>query len=141
MKTILLSLAIALATTSVTAQTSKAVSKEILCKAFTVYKEAGAESMAGKRAVLDVIENRMRLRDMKACQIMSQKGQFSFYSHGMKVTAKSVPKKALTDYFIVANMRRVLSRDVEYFHNRSVKPKWTKKLKRVARIGGHIFYE
>jgi len=107
------------------------------CKAYTILREAGGESLKGKRAVLDVVENRMRLRDMSACQVMSQKGQFSFFT---KTTQVIVTKEALTDYFKVANMRRVLKKDVEYFHNVDVTPEWANSMINVSNIGRHRFY-
>jgi spore germination cell wall hydrolase CwlJ-like protein len=107
------------------------------CKAFTVMREAGGESLKGKRAVLDVVENRMRLRNLSACQVMSQKAQFSFFT---KNTEVRVSKEALTDYFRVANMRRVLKKDVEYFHNVDVTPEWAGSMINVSNIGRHKFY-
>jgi len=107
------------------------------CKAYTVMREAGGESLKGKRAVLDVVENRMRLRNLSACQVMSQRGQFSFFT---KTTQVRIPKEALTDYFRVANMRRVLRKDVEYFHNVDVTPEWAGSMINVGNIGRHRFY-
>ena len=110
---------------------------ETYCKAYTVMREAGGESLKGKRAVLDVVENRMRLRNLSACQVMTQRGQFSFFT---KNTEVRIPREALTDYFRVAKMRRVLKKDVEYFHNVDVTPEWAGSMINVSNIGRHRFY-
>lgn len=111
---------------------------DTLCKAYTVFREAGGESLRGQRAVLDIVENRMRIRNKTACEIMAERGQFSFYKAGMRI---KITMDVLLNFLNVANMQPVLPRNCEYFHNRSVKPPWSKKFKRVVTIGGHSFYE
>jgi spore germination cell wall hydrolase CwlJ-like protein len=116
--------------------TALASQSEFLCKAYTVYREASGEPLVGKRSVLDVIENRMRIRKKTACQVMSEKSQFSFYKPGMKM---QIPEKFLTEFLKVITMRRVLPTDVEHFHTRGMKPPWSSRMRKVAVIGNHIF--
>lgn len=109
---------------------------EDMCKALTIYKEANTESLAGKRAVLDVIQTRMRKQNKTACQIIKQPKQFSWHKRGMKLHAT---KDMLTTFYRIDKMAPVY-KNAEFFHNTSVKPNW-KGLKRIGKIGGHIFYE
>lgn len=110
--------------------------QEDMCKALTIYKEANTESLKGKRAVLDVIQTRMRKQNKTACLIIKQPKQFSWHRRGMKLHAT---KEMLTTFYIVDRMKPVY-KNSEFFHNTSVKPNW-RGLKRVGRIGRHIFYE
>ena len=107
------------------------------CLAYTLYKEANTEILRAKRAVYDVLLNRMRIRDKTACEIVKEKGQFSWYKRGMKL---KVTEDMLTELDNVSSMKPVLPRNAQYFHNKSVKPEWARKLKRVTVIGGHTFY-
>ena len=112
------------------------VTSEDMCKALTIYKEANTESLAGKRAVLDVIQNRMQKQNKTACFVIKQPKQFSWHKRGMKLHAT---KEMLTEFYKVDKMAPVY-KNAEFFHNTSVKPSW-KGLRRVGKIGGHIFYE
>lgn len=109
---------------------------EVDCLAYTLHKEARGESLRGRRAVLDVIYNRMRIRELTACQVMKQRSQFSWYSKSVKIKMEI---KVLTEFFIVDAMQPVLPSNVEYFHTRQIRPSWTRNLKRVAIIGNHVF--
>jgi spore germination cell wall hydrolase CwlJ-like protein len=107
------------------------------CKAYAVHKEARGESDAGKKAVLQVIENRMRKAGKTCLQIVSQPGQFSWYVGRAAIKANQAMRSTLNK---LKEMPSVLGKNVVSFHNTSVKPKW-KNLVREARIGRHIFYK
>lgn len=107
-----------------------------MCKALTIYKEANTESLAGKRAVLDVIQNRMKRQNKSACLIIKQPKQFSWHKSGMKLHAT---KDMLTTFYRIDKMTPVY-KNAEFFHNTSVHPNW-KGLRMVGKIGRHIFYE
>ena len=111
---------------------------ETFCKAFTVFKEANMESRRGKRAILDIIENRMRLRNKTACQVMQEPHQFSFWRKGLK---EKLSITTLTEFIEISNMDSVLDGNVEYFHNKMVKPNWSRRLRKVVTIGNHAFYK
>ena len=117
-------------------QQAFSASSEDMCKALTIYKEANTESIRGKRAVLDVIENRMQRQSKTACFVIKQPKQFSWHKRGMKLHAT---KEMLTTFYKVNNMEHVY-KNAEFFHNTSVHPNW-KGLRKVGKIGRHIFYE
>ena len=108
------------------------------CVAVAVYMEAGGESLRGQRAVAEVIWNRAKLRHKHVCEIVTQPHQFSFYHPGFSLKAS---KEQLTRLKKLVTMQPVLGTAVTHFHAFYVKPKWAKKLKRVAVIGAHIFYQ
>jgi spore germination cell wall hydrolase CwlJ-like protein len=117
---------------------SEATSKhsEDICKAYTIAHEAENQGMRGKRAVLDVIENRERIRGLSACGVIREKAQFSFYKANLKM---KVSKEQLQDYRNTDMMQPVLDECAEYFHALHSHPKWH-RMKLVAVIKQHRFY-
>lgn len=107
------------------------------CLAYVVAREATGEPIRGRRAVLDVILNRMHLRGKNACSIISEPSQFSWYrgKKHIKVTIEM-----LLDFFLVDSLDPVLENSVQYFVSKRLKPYWTKRMKKVATIGNHSFY-
>jgi len=106
---------------------------DIRCSANAMYGEARGESLSGKRAVIDVIEERMMSRDMTACEVVSEPGQFAGYDKSRKVT-----KQMLTSFIVASNMTPVVER-AEYFHSTSVSPNW-KHVTKLATVNHSIFY-
>lgn len=86
--------------------------------------------------MLDVIHNRMRRQGASACVIVKQPKQFSWHKRGMKLHAT---KEMLTEFYKVDRLTPIY-KNAEFFHNTSVKPNW-KGLRKVGKIGRHIFYE
>jgi spore germination cell wall hydrolase CwlJ-like protein len=69
------------------------------------------------------------------CEVVYQKHQFTGIR---KAPAPSAASKKATQ--LALQNAQSLNQDVLYFHNTSVKPSWTKRLKRVIQKGTHIFY-
>ncbi len=108
------------------------------CKAFILFKEANLEPMRAKKAVLDVVNTRMKVKKKSACQIMKEKHQFSFYRPKMKIV---VDKEMLEVYDKVNRMQPVF-KEAQFFHHVKVKPKWNyRKLKYLGTVGSHRFYK
>jgi spore germination cell wall hydrolase CwlJ-like protein len=105
--------------------------------AYAVHKEAGGEPLKGQRAVLDVIHNRMWQRKMSACEVVTERKQFSFYEATQEFKLEA---KELTHFADIARMPRVLSGKVSHFHATYVKPRWSAGMKKAVKIGSHIFY-
>lgn len=111
---------------------------EASCKFAAIYHEARGSSLAGQKAVLEVVSNRMRIRGMTACQVIAEKGQWSWYG---KKPMKQMTQK-MKDWLLEVEMsRKVLGSGVEYFHNGKVKPKWARKMELVVIVDGHKFYK
>ena len=123
------------------------------CLAAAVYYEAGTEPVAGQRAVAQVVLN--RVRDGKfppsVCGVVYQRAhrhhaacQFSFVCDGsfhrrppgarQLAHARSIAEQAL------AGMVAPEVGTATFYHASYVHPSWVRRLVRVDRIGGHIFY-
>lgn len=122
--------------------TSLPQSNELFCLTQNVYYEARAESREGKIAVALVTLNRTEDKRYPStiCGVVFQKKQFSWttsYNKGginMKQwrLSQEAALEAFMDRSILGKFRAT------HFHNLSVNPQW--KLRKVAKIGNHIFY-
>lgn len=138
LKTILLALILA---TSV----AHAGQKEIKCLAENIYYESSGESLAGKLAVAKVTLNRTEHPNYPntICGVVYQRKQFSWTSNKAlraKPKDRAVWQEALniaTDAYY-SGLEELDHFKAISFHNLTVNPKWN--LKRVAKIGNHIFY-
>lgn len=123
------------------------------CLARAVYFEARSESELGQLAVAKVILNRTRDPNYPKtiCGVVYQGSdrrnscQFSFACDGVAddvrqpaawANAKRIAQRALAG----SKNMNVMSTATNY-HADYVKPKWAKSMKRLIKIGHHIFYE
>jgi spore germination cell wall hydrolase CwlJ-like protein len=134
--------------------TASEVEKSLDCLAMNVYREAGHEPFEGKVAVAQVTLNRVNSNKFPrdVCAVVYQKTrftervicQFSWYCDS-KHRNRPVNDEAYEESYRVAKMvfledfRLESIRNALYYHADYVNPNW--KLKRIAKIGTHIFYE
>ena len=134
--------------------TATEVEKSLDCLAMNVYREAGHEPFEGKVAVAQVTLNRVNSNKFPrdVCAVVYQKSrftervicQFSWYCDS-KHRNRPVDDEAYEESYRVAKMvfledfRLESIRNALYYHADYVNPNW--KLKRIAKIGTHIFYE
>ena len=134
--------------------TADQVEKSLDCLAMNVYREAGHEPFEGKVAVAQVTLNRVNSNKFPrdVCAVVYQKTrftervicQFSWYCDS-KHRNRPVDDEAYEESYRVAKMvfledfRLESIKDALYYHADYVNPNW--KLKRIAKIGTHIFYE
>ena len=134
--------------------TATEVEKSLDCLAMNVYREAGHESFEGKVAVAQVTLNRVNSNKFPrdVCAVVYQKSrftervicQFSWYCD-TKHRNRPVDDEAYEESYKVAKMvfledfRLESIKDALYYHADYVNPNW--KLKRITKIGTHIFYE
>ena len=126
--------------------------KAAYCMTAAVYYEAGSESLEGKRAVAQVVLNRVRDPNYpkSVCGVGFQRGyknqgcQFSFTCNGdMRrkpyppswAASKEVAEAALAGYVMPGVGRAT------HYHANYVSPDWGRQLARVTTIGAHIFYK
>lgn len=116
--------------------------KAVTCLAKNVYHEARGESYRGQLAVAIVTLNRVSSRSYpgSVCSVVYDKHQFSWTKEKLKILDKSawakardVAYKALSEYEELKHFKAT------HFHHVSINPGW--KLKRVAKIGNHVFYK
>lgn len=126
--------------------------KEIRCLATAIYHEARGEPIKGQQAVAQTIMNRVRSHYYPdtVCGVIYQGShrrtgcQFSFACDKISDTARD--KKLWENSNRVATEvadGKVWLPDIGYashYHATYVKPVWRKYMKRIKRIGVHIFY-
>lgn len=107
------------------------------CKAWAVYDEARGEAVKGRRAVLDVLEEREKRTGENACQLIRKAHQFS----GYKLYAEwYVTEEMLTKYAEAATMHPIVQ-GCTHFHAKSVSPKWASKMVFCKQVGKHLFFK
>lgn len=118
---------------------------DLQCLTEALYYEARGEGAQGQRAVAEVIMNRVdHPRFPKTvCGVVNQRGQFSYkgnvsgrmHERGAYNRAKNIALAALS-----GAAPRNLTSGATYFHTPAVRPAWSRKFERTARIGSQIFY-
>jgi spore germination cell wall hydrolase CwlJ-like protein len=125
-------------------QTVKATNAELLCLAKNIYYEARGESAQGKIAVAQVTLNRVTHRtefEASICGVVYAKHQFSWTMAPHReprgpawLEAKAIAKAVVIGTAHLPGFKAL------YFHNLTVKPRWSSTKELVGRIGNHIFY-
>lgn len=125
--------------------------REWRCLTEALYFEARGEDPLGQVAVAEVVLNRVdssRFPD-SVCAVLMQGAhrhnacQFSYNCDGR---ANRIHNHKIYNQLgrianeMLAGAERELTGGALFYHNTSVKPGWTRRLVRTARIGGHIFY-
>jgi spore germination cell wall hydrolase CwlJ-like protein len=138
----LLFLFLATATIALCMTATKEEKKEITCLAKAIYFESRGDSFEGQVAVANVVMNRLNHWNYKSiCETVYDKGQFSWSSSKTIINDKKSWKDCenLATYVYVGliwdNTGGAL-----FFHEPKIKPKWSKRLVKVGRIGAHMFY-
>ena len=124
--------------------------RALLCMTQAVYYEAGFEPVEGRRAVAQVILNRMRhpAFPKSVCGVVYQGSgtgvcQFTFVCDGALyrapardawIKAEEIARQALGGYVETA------VGEATHYHANYVAPRWAPLLAKVAQIGQHIFY-
>ncbi len=123
------------------------------CLARAVYFEARSESDLGQLAVAKVILNRVKDPEYpkSICGVVYQGSgrrnscQFSFACDGLPDDVKSAAAwahaKRIAQQAIGGDARVAAIATATNYHADYVKPKWAKSMKRLIKIGRHVFYE
>ena len=117
---------------------------ELECLAGAIYFESKGEPLDGQLAVAEVVINRSQSGRYPTtlCGVVKQPSQFSFVRGGRipSINKDSAPwRKAVAIAHIAVNdladspVPKALS-----FHATRVSPRWN--MKRIARVGNHVFY-
>lgn len=123
------------------------------CLARAIYFEARSESELGQIAVAKVVLNRVKDPEYPntICGVVYQGSgrrnscQFSFACDGLPDDVKSATAwaqaKRLAKKTIAGDAKVAALTTATNYHADYVKPKWAKSMKRLVKIGRHIFYE
>ncbi len=127
--------------------------REQRCLAAAVYFEARGEPVSGQAAVAQVVLNRVKAPAYPAsiCGVVYQnkkwrnRCQFSFACDGVrdKVTDKksyALAQKVAKEVTNGKQWSRAVGSSTHY-HATYVSPRWAKSMKRMTKIGRHIFYQ
>ena len=121
------------------------------CLTEALYFEARGEPLRGQIAVAEVILNRVDSKKYpnSVCGVVQQGQhrrnacQFSYNCDGKSNRIgekKAFNKLGKLAYVMLNGADRKLTGDAQYYHNNTVRPRWSRKMVRTARIGRHIFY-
>ena len=127
--------------------------REERCLAEAIYFEARSEPEEGQAAVAQVVLNRVSsgLYPSSVCGVVYQNRhhhnacQFSFACDGRALrinepdawrTAQRIARQVTNGDTYVADIG-----DATHYHANYVRPRWARALKRMDKIGHHIFYE
>lgn len=134
------------------AKTAADAAQAARCLGQAIYYEAGFQPIEGKRAIAQVIVNRVRDRDFPktVCGVVYEGWkrrtgcQFSFVCDGSLwrrpptadelASAEQIARDALSGYVMAA------VGTATHYHTWKVDPYWNDTLVKTAQIGDHIFY-
>jgi spore germination cell wall hydrolase CwlJ-like protein len=126
--------------------------KQLACMAKNIFYEAGSESIKGQAAVARVVMNRIQHGFANnPCNVVYQKTkvedkiicQFSWVCEGKTEPNKNSYRYKLAEQVAYEVMYLDMHKDVVpkstlFFHSINIDPLWP--YKKVAIIGGHVFY-
>ncbi len=132
--------------------------KEVKCLADNIYFEAKNEPIEGKLAVAEVTLNRVEHPQYPktVCGVVWQQNkdrrtgrkvaQFSWTLDGKPDVPKSKETYAeiyaLAEEVLLYGMESaIVGSDTLFYHATYVKPRWSRQMVRVVRIGNHVFYQ
>ncbi|HEX8643462.1 MAG TPA: cell wall hydrolase [Allosphingosinicella sp.] len=124
------------------AASAAAPDAELSCLAKVILYEAGSEPRAGQIAVAQVVMNRVRSPRFpnSICSVIYQRGQFaSIRSFSPPRDGRWRRALALAREVRSGSAAPVVGNAL-YFHATRVRPAFARNHRRVAQIGGHIFY-
>ncbi|HET9811470.1 MAG TPA: cell wall hydrolase [Sphingomicrobium sp.] len=124
--------------------------RALLCLTQAVYYEAGYEPAAGRRAVAQVVLNRLRhpAFPKSICGVVYQGSrtgvcQFTFVCDGALYRAPEPgawkQARAIAEAALAGHVERSVG-EATHYHADYVAPRWAPLLAKVAQIGAHIFY-
>jgi len=116
------------------------------CLATAVYFESMGEPLEGQLAVANVVINRAKSGQYPTswCGVVKQKAQFSFVRAGrfprISYGSDAWAKAEAIARIAALNLSSVVPNDCLWYHADYVAPRWRNNLRRVEKIGAHIFY-
>ena len=124
--------------------------RALLCLTQAVYYEAGFEPLAGRRAVAQVVLNRLRhpAYPKSVCSVVYQRNstpvcQFSFVCDGALYRAPQTAAWSQARDIAAAALAGYVESSVgsaTHYHADYVTPRWAPMLAKVVKLGAHIFY-
>lgn len=124
--------------------------RALLCLTQAVYYEAGFEPVEGRRAVAQVVLNRMRHAAFpkSVCGVVYQHNstpvcQFTFVCDGSLTRRPEAAAWKVAEQIARAALAGYVERSVgsaTHYHADYVAPSWAPMLTKISKLGAHIFY-
>ena len=160
MKVLKILLACAATAFPVIAHTNHKVQKltDLQCLTANLYFEARGEKPVGMLAVADVTKNRVQSKKYpdSICAVVFQRKQFSWSHQQSWNSIQKVLNGSVSDFKVadraayhrakeiaqnsIKGLLKVLPESSLHYHATYVKPSWSRKMKKYATIGTHVFY-
>lgn len=121
------------------------------CLQEAIYHEARGETIPGQFAVAEVILNRVDIPNYpdSVCGVVHQNAhldnacQFSYACNGRSRAMPEGQARTLAARIaqvMLSGAPRELTDGATHFHNRTVRPVWSRRFAQTAEIGTHLFY-
>lgn len=151
---------ITLVSISTAVHTSKVdkTKQDLYCMAANLYFEARGEPLVGQKAVAKVTINRVNSKKYpdSVCKVVFQRKQFSWthqepWDKIQKAINGVEPSKNVLDAAAyqqalktaktsLKSPTNAIPNEALWYHADYVSPKWAKKMKKVKKVGKHVFY-
>lgn len=125
--------------------------KSISCLSQAVFQEASNQSMQGKIAVANVINNRVKseVYPDTICAVINQKGQFSFMRHTKKINENDPKVKKQMEDSVSAAMLVINEEVKDNTYNATTfvnlhiatSKSWLRNMKMTTKIEDHSFFK
>lgn len=120
--------------------------KQAQCLSLALYHESRGEGIKGRAATAAVVLNRASKHGMDVCEVLSIRGQFSWYRLKPNMLSVNVLGHLLYDahLYIEAYKRGTFVDNTfcaTHFATKGTHNYWTKKFKHTVTIGNHKFYK
>jgi len=108
--------------------------------------EAGGEGITGMKAVFEVIKTRMNQKHTSMYRVVTERYAFSCYNAYRNNPQRFINKYKTHKFYntalwIVNNHKgNSITSGSNYFHEKTVKPDWSKGVKPTKIIGKHLFF-
>jgi N-acetylmuramoyl-L-alanine amidase len=121
-------------------QIAAAEPAELDCLATAVWFESRGEALEGQLAVAQAVVNRARSGrwGQGICGVISAPRQFNFNAAQVKRSTATFTTAMAVARIAVAGLWHDIAEGAHSFHSARLSPGW--RLKRVAKIGNHVFY-
>ncbi len=121
------------------------------CMAEAIYYEARSETMSGKKAVAEVILNRVKSKHFPntVCEVVYEGSerstgcQFTFTCDGSMDIApkdKSWDRSVKVAEFMMSGGHTPITNWATHYHTTDVNPKWSNTMRMTRQVGSHVFY-
>ncbi len=122
---------------------AEAKDREVDCLTRNAFHEAGNQGSSGRLLVNRVVYNRAKLKNKSFCSVIYERSQFSWTRRGGGRIPSNTYQAIRSEVMrFLADPDRVPSgfKSATHYHNTSVRPSWTRRLKSLGRYRAHVFY-